>query len=178
VAARFWWRGRAPWVAVRALLAIPRGMHEVVWGLLLLAVVGLDPVVAVLAIGLPYGAVTAKVVSEILDEADPRPWASLRAAGAGRLAATLYGRLPLARRDLISYAFYRLECAIRSAAILGIVGAGGSGSSSRSASRGCATRRSGPSCTRSSPSAARRTSGARRCAAGAACARPCSPGRR
>ncbi len=127
LAARFWWRGRAPWLAVRALLAVPRGMHEIVWGLLLLAVVGLDPIVAVLAIGLPYGAVTAKVVSEILDEVDPRPAAGLRAAGAGRLAATLYGRLPLASRDLTSYGFYRLECAIRSAAILGIVGAGGLG---------------------------------------------------
>lgn len=127
LAARFWWRRRAPWIAVRALLAVPRGMHEVVWGLLLLAIVGLDPLVAVLAIGLPYAAVTAKVVADLLEEVDARPSAALRAAGAGRLAATLYGRLPLARRDLASYGFYRLECAIRSAAILGIIGAGGLG---------------------------------------------------
>jgi phosphonate transport system permease protein len=87
LAARFWWRRPTGWLAVRALLAIPRGMHEVVWGLLLLGRGGARPVVAVLAIGLPYGAVTAKVVSEILDEADPRPCgrpARRRARGAWR----------------------------------------------------------------------------------------------
>jgi phosphonate transport system permease protein len=84
LASRFWWRRRGPWLAVRAALAVPRGMHEVVWGLLLLAVVGLDPLVAVLAIGLPYGAVTAKVVSEISTRPiRARPVACRRRAPAG-----------------------------------------------------------------------------------------------
>lgn len=117
----------ASWLAVRASLAVPRGVHEVVWGLVLLSIIGLDPMVAVLAIALPYGAVTAKVYSEILDEMPAEPYAALRAAGAGRLSATLYGLLPLSRSDFVSYGFYRFECAIRSAAILGLVGAGGIG---------------------------------------------------
>ena len=41
------------WTAVRALLAVPRAIHEMIWGLFLVNVLGLDPLVAVLAIALP-----------------------------------------------------------------------------------------------------------------------------
>jgi phosphonate transport system permease protein len=132
-----WWRaGAAParsgrrrggWLLARMALALPRGVHEVVWALVLLAVFGLDPLVAVLAIGLPFGAVTAKVFSELLDEADPAAFDALRACGASRGAALLYGLLPNALPDLVTYGFYRFECSIRAAAVLGIVGAGGLG---------------------------------------------------
>lgn len=119
--ARWAWRG------CRVACAVPRSMHEVVFGLLLVNILGLDPLVAVLAIGIPFGAVTAKVFSELLDEAPRDAEQGLRAAGAGRLTAVVYGALPHAAGDLLSYGFYRFECAIRSAAVLGIVGAGGLG---------------------------------------------------
>jgi phosphonate transport system permease protein len=118
---------RAPWLAVRGALAVPRAIHEIVWGILLVSVLGLDPVVAVLAIGIPFGAITAKVFSELLDETPRDALAALRTAGARPLSAFLYGLLPPALPDLVSYAFYRFECAIRSAAVLGIVGVGGLG---------------------------------------------------
>jgi phosphonate transport system permease protein len=117
----------AGWLTARALLVVPRGIHEVVWGLFFLSVLGLDPLVAVLAIGIPYGAVTAKVFAEILDDAPRAPFEALGAAGAGRTASLLYGIVPAALPDLVSYGFYRFECAIRGAAILGLVGAGGLG---------------------------------------------------
>lgn len=134
-----WWRparrgggaaGRAwaiPWLGSRLALAVPRGVHEVIWGLVLLAVLGLDPWVAVLAIGIPYGAVTAKVFSEIIDETSRQPYEALCAGGARRPAALAYGLFPGALPELLSYCFYRFECAIRAAAILGLVGAGGLG---------------------------------------------------
>lgn len=132
-----WWRVRtrgsrrhsaiAGWMVARAVLVLPRGIHEVVWGLLFLSIFGLQPIVAVLAIGIPFGAVTAKVFSEILDETAPQPYEALIAAGARRHTAMLYGLLPPATSDLLSYGFYRFECAIRSATILGFIGAGGLG---------------------------------------------------
>ncbi len=106
---------------------IPRAVHEVIWALLLVQVLGFDPLVAILAIGIQFGAITAKVYGDIIDDAEQAPARSLRAAGAGRLSALAYGTLPLVRRDLVSYGFYRLECSVRSAAVLGIVGAGGLG---------------------------------------------------
>ncbi|MDP9427507.1 MAG: ABC transporter permease subunit [Actinomycetota bacterium] len=122
-----WGRRRAGWLAARGLLAVPRGLHEAVWGLLLVNLLGLDPWVGVLAIGLPYGAVTAKVVADLVDEVPRGAYRALRAAGAGRPVAALYGLLPPAAGGLLSWSVYRLECAVRSAVVLGMVGAGGLG---------------------------------------------------
>ncbi len=122
-----WGRRGTGWAAARGVLAVPRGLHEAVWGLLLLNVLGLDPWVGVLAIGLPYGAVTATVFAGLLDEVPRGPYEALLAQGAGRVTAALYGLLPLAAGGLLSYAFYRLECAVRSAVVLGLIGAGGLG---------------------------------------------------
>lgn len=119
--------GRGPWLVVRTILTAPRAIHEIVWGLLLLGVLGLDPLVAILAIAIPFGAITAKVFSELLDEAPRQSLAALRASGVPPLKAFLYSLVPEAFPDLVSYAFYRFECAIRSAAVLGIIGAGGLG---------------------------------------------------
>lgn len=122
------WAGyRAPWLAVRGLLAVPRAIHEIIWGLFFIAIVGLDPLVGVLAIAIPYGAITAKIFSEILDETPTRPLEALLNSGVRPLKSFLYGHLPRAFPDLLSYAFYRFECSIRSAAVLGIIGAGGLG---------------------------------------------------
>lgn len=115
------------WLASRLVVGLPRGVHEAVWGLFLVSILGLDPLVGVLAIGIPYGAVTAKVYAELLDEAPRGPFEVLRSAGVGRVRALTYALAPLAFPDLLSYAFYRFECAIRGAAILGIIGAGGLG---------------------------------------------------
>ena len=51
----------------------------------------------------------------------------MRAAGASSLQTLLYGQLPMCLPDLVSYTFYRFECAIRSAAILSFVGIRGIG---------------------------------------------------
>ncbi len=121
------WEGRPGRAAVRVVLTVPRAIHEVLWALLLIQFLGFDPMVAVLAIGVPFGAVTAKVFAETIDDADAAPYRMLRASGAGRLGALAFGVLPTVKADLISYAFYRLECAIRSAAVLGVIGAAGLG---------------------------------------------------
>ncbi len=120
------WRAVPVW-GLRGLLAFPRGVHEVIWGLFFINVFGLDPIVAVLAIGIHFGVVTAKVFAEILDEADHGPVQAMRAAGASVGGSLLYGLYPMAFPDLLSYSFYRLECAVRAAAVLGLIGAGGLG---------------------------------------------------
>ncbi|MGB3292031.1 MAG: ABC transporter permease subunit, partial [Phormidesmis sp.] len=121
------WVGRFCWLGLRGLLAVPRAIHELIWGLLLLAVLGLDPMVGVLAITIPFGAITAKVFAEILDETPAAPMESLLNSGAPPPAAFAYGLLPQALPNLISYGFYRFECSLRSAAVLGVIGAGGLG---------------------------------------------------
>lgn len=118
---------RAVRLGLRAALVGARSVHELIWALLLVSALGLDPLVAVLAIALPFGAQTAKVFAEILDGVPRGPVAAMRAGGARSAAALAYGLVPPAGPLLLSYAFYRFECAIRSAVVLGVVGVGGLG---------------------------------------------------
>ena len=118
---------RALRLALRGLLVATRSVHELVAALLLVSVLGLDALVAVAAIALPFGAQTAKVFSEILDDVDDAPLRALRTAGAPRGAALAWALVPGAAPMLVSYGFYRLECSIRSAVLLGVVGVGGLG---------------------------------------------------
>jgi len=116
-----------PWVGIRGVLAVPRAIHEVIWGLFFINILGLDPLVAILAIGIPFGTITAKVYADILDETPRDALRALQNSGVTPLKAFLYSLLPQAFPDLLSYGFYRLECAIRSVAVLGLIGAGGLG---------------------------------------------------
>ena len=124
---RFQTRYSISWLAVRAFLTIPRAIHELIWGLFLINIFGLDPLVAILAIAIPFGAITAKVFSEILDETPRQPLIVLLNSGVPPRIAFTYSLLPQAFPNLLSYSFYRFECSIRSAAVLGIIGAGGLG---------------------------------------------------
>ena len=116
-----------PAEGIRRLLAIPRSIHELIWGLLLLQVIGLQPVIAVIAIAIPYGALVARVVSDLLDSLNERNLQALMAAGTAPPAALLSAMGPPLLPGLISYGGYRLECALRSATLLGVFGLGGLG---------------------------------------------------
>ncbi|HLO65027.1 MAG TPA: phosphate/phosphonate ABC transporter permease [Azonexus sp.] len=111
----------------RSLLTILRGIPELVWALVFVRVFGLGPAAGVLALGLTYGGMLAKVYAEILESADALPARALRQSGAGRSLAILYGLLPQASKELASYTVYRWECAIRASVVMGFVGAGGLG---------------------------------------------------
>jgi phosphonate transport system permease protein len=115
------------WASTRFVAAMPRGMHEAVWGLVLLKVLGLDPWVAVLAIAIPFGAITAKVVAETIDDSGGDAYRAYRSSGAGRLSSLCYGIAPTIVPDVVSYGLYRLECSIRSSVVMGMIGAGGLG---------------------------------------------------
>ena len=106
---------------VRWLSAFVRAIHELFWALIFLQIFGLTPLTGILAIAIPYGGIFAKVYSEILEEADPRPLAAVP-HGASPAAAFFYARLPDAWVHIKSYTLYRFECGLRSSAILGFVG--------------------------------------------------------
>ena len=112
---------------VRWVLVLLRSVPELVWALLFVRVVGLGPTAGVLAIALTYSGMLAKVYAEILESSDAHATDALLANGTARLPALLYGALPDAAAELVSYTIYRWECAIRGSAIMGFVGAGGLG---------------------------------------------------
>jgi phosphonate transport system permease protein len=112
----------ARWVMV-GLRSVP----ELIWALVFVRVVGLGPTAGVIAIALTYGGMLGKVYADILDSGDAHATHSLLRNGSGRLQAFFYGLLPQNAAELTSYTVYRWECAIRSSAVLGFVGAGGLG---------------------------------------------------
>ncbi|MGW0820305.1 PhnE/PtxC family ABC transporter permease [Streptomyces sp. NPDC002845] len=127
------WSGSLPWpvragrLVLRGALVAVRSVHELVWALFFVSVLGLDPLVAVLALALPFGAQSAQVFGETFDSVPDAPLRALRAAGAKRGSALAYALLPGTAPLLLSYSFYRFECALRSAVVLGVAGVGGLG---------------------------------------------------
>lgn len=107
--------------AVRVVCAMTRAVHELFWALIFLQMFGLSPLTGVLAIAVPYAGIIAKVYAEILEEADPRPLKAVP-VGAGRASAFLFVRLPDAWAHFKTYSMYRLECGLRSSAVLGFIG--------------------------------------------------------
>lgn len=112
---------------VRGALIFLRSVPEVVWALLLVRGLGLGPAAGVAAIAISYSGMLGKVYSEIYESVDIRPVRALLGTGSGRTAAFLYGLLPNALGEMLSYSLYRWECALRASVIMGFVGAGGLG---------------------------------------------------
>jgi phosphonate transport system permease protein len=118
---------RSLYAICRGVLVSLRGVPELVWALLFVRALGLGPAAAVLALAITYGGMLAKVYAEILESADTEPARVLLEAGSPRTVALLYGLLPIAAQEIVSYTVYRWECALRASVVMGFVGAGGLG---------------------------------------------------
>jgi len=126
-----WWSGN-PYLpkavastlygGTRILITLMRSVHELLWAVLFLSAFGFNTFSAVIAISIPYGGTLAKIFSEMIDEAPRNASGALRMAGGSGLQVFFFGLLPRALPDMMAYAFYRFECAVRSSAILGFFG--------------------------------------------------------
>lgn len=114
------------WVTLYGM-GLVRSVPDLVWALLFVAALGLGPAAGTLALAIFYSALLGRVYADIFDSADVRPLEALQAVGATRLQILLFGILPQSRALLASYTLYSFECCVRSAAVLGFVGAGGLG---------------------------------------------------
>lgn len=112
---------------LRWIMVALRSVPELIWALVFVRVVGLGPTAGVIAIALTYGGMLGKVYAEILESGDAQVTQTLLRNGARPMQAFFYGLLPQNAAELTSYTVYRWECAIRSSAVLGFVGAGGLG---------------------------------------------------
>jgi phosphonate transport system permease protein len=112
---------------VRRLMDACRAINEMVFAMLFIVAVGLGPFAGVLALWVHTTGVLAKLFAEAVEAIDPRPVEGVRATGANALEEILYGVIPQVLPLWISYSLYRFESNVRSASVLGIVGAGGIG---------------------------------------------------
>ena len=112
---------------VRRLMDACRAINEMVFAMLFIVAVGLGPFAGVLALWVHTTGVLAKLFAEAVEAIDPRPAEGVRATGATPLDEIVYGVLPQVMPLWISYTLYRFESNVRSAMVVGMVGAGGIG---------------------------------------------------
>jgi phosphonate transport system permease protein len=104
-----------------------RGIDQLIWALAFVRAVGLGPLAGVLAIAAAEIFVLAKLFAEAIENTDAHQPEAIEAAGGSRLLAIRFGTLPQVLPVLIAQTLYSFESNTRSAAILGVVGAGGIG---------------------------------------------------
>ena len=112
---------------VRRLMDSCRAINEMVFAMLFVVAVGLGPFAGVLALWVHTTGVLAKLFAEAVEAIDPQPVEGIRSTGASALHEIVYGVLPQVMPLWISYALYRFESNVRSASVVGMVGAGGIG---------------------------------------------------
>ncbi len=112
---------------VRFFLNVIRAIPDLVFGLIFVAAVGLGPFSGVLALAVGSIGSLGKMFAESVESVDSRPLLAIRATGASRLHTFAYGVIPQAMPSAVSYAILMFEHNVRSATILGLVGAGGVG---------------------------------------------------
>ncbi len=117
------------WVVqpIRRLMDAARAINEIVFALLFVVAVGLGPLAGVLALAVHNVGIIAKLFSEAVEAIDPRPVEGIRATGGSRLQEVIWGIIPQVLPLWSSFTLYRFETNVRSATVLGIVGAGGIG---------------------------------------------------
>ncbi len=104
-----------------------RGVDQLIWALAYVRAVGLGPLAGVLAIASADIAVLSKLYAEAIENAEKRQAEGIAAVGGNALLRTRFGLLPQVLPVMLAQALYFFESNTRSAAILGVVGAGGIG---------------------------------------------------
>jgi phosphonate transport system permease protein len=111
------------------LLVLVRVFPEIILALILVKGFGINPLTGVLAIGIHSIGMIGKLFAESIDNMDKAPLEALDAVGANIWVKIRYGIMPQVIAEFSSIALYRLDINVRSATVLGIIGAGGIGAS-------------------------------------------------
>ncbi len=104
-----------------------RAINEMIFAMLFITAVGLGPFAGVLALFVHTLGTLAKLFSEAVEAIDARPVEGIRATGAKAIDEVIFGVLPQVMPLWVSYTLYRFEANVRSASVVGMVGAGGIG---------------------------------------------------
>jgi len=118
---------KAVYHAVRAFFDVCRGIHEIVWALLFVSMVGLGPFPGVLALGVHITGALGKYFSEAIENINPQTINAILSTGANRIQMIFHGIMPEVKSLFTGYVLYYFEHSFRAATILGLVGAGGIG---------------------------------------------------
>ncbi len=119
----------------RGVLSLLRALPDLLLALLLVAAVGFGQLAGAMALAIHSVGMVGKFMAETMEQADPDPAEALFSTGADRLQVFVHVLLPQCLPSMLDLAFYRWEFNMRSAIVLGAVGAGGIGTELISALR-------------------------------------------
>jgi phosphonate transport system permease protein len=114
------------WVT-RRVLEIARTVPDIVWALMFIIAFGIGPLAGILAITVHTIGAQGKLFAEVNENISPLPIDGIRSAGGTWFEELRFAVLPQVLPNYLSYTFWRLELNVRSATIVGFVGAGGIG---------------------------------------------------
>ena len=124
-------RNLSRWGAVsffgKTLLNAIRTFPELILAIAFIKALGPGPFAGVLAVGVHSVGMMGKLYAERIENVDKGSLESLIASGASPVEVFRYGVLPDVLPDFVSFALYRFDLNVRSASVLGLVGAGGIG---------------------------------------------------
>ena len=111
----------------RLLMSISRSIHEIVWALFFVAVLGLGALPGIFAIAVRSVGFIAKMSAEAIENVELGPADAIRATGANNFQVLIFAILPQVMPQVLGIILFEWEINIRRSAILGLVGAGGLG---------------------------------------------------
>ena len=111
----------------RLMMTLSRSIHEIVWALFFVAVVGLGAMAGIFALAMRSVGFIAKMSAEAIEDIDPGPVEAIRAVGGNEFQVLLYAILPQVLPQVLGVIVFEWEINIRRSAVLGLVGAGGLG---------------------------------------------------
>ena len=119
--------GTAIYYAMRTILNVVRAIDTLIWGLIIVAWVGLGAFAGVMALTIHSIAALAKLYSEEVEHIDPGPVEAIASTGANLLQTVRYAVIPQIVPSFLAYTLLRWDINMRSATIVGFVAGGGIG---------------------------------------------------
>jgi len=113
--------------AARFLLMLCRSVHEMIWTILFVTILGFGMLPGVLALSLFSLGFTGKLFSEEIEAINRGQVEAIQATGANPLQVFVYAVLPQVRVAWTGIAIYSWDAAFRAATVVGFFGAGGMG---------------------------------------------------
>lgn len=109
------------------IIVASRSINALIWGLLLVTIIGPGVLAGIIAIALRSVGFIGKLLYEAIEEIDESQVEAIRATGAGPAQTMAYGIAPQIMPAFASISVFRWDINIRESTVLGLVGAGGLG---------------------------------------------------
>lgn len=118
---------RIAYPIARVFIMACRSVHEMIWTILMVALLGFGMLPGTVALTLFCIGFAGKLFAEAIEAVDWGPVEAIRSAGAGRLQVLVFAVLPQVRVAFTGISIYTWDVVFRAATVVGFFGAGGMG---------------------------------------------------